>query len=126
MNTSMLSPREYVIHQLELEIGRSNRIMEAWRNHSTDTVMNTERVIKWWMDIIEIYEYALTIVKERDISLEEIVKENGFESEKEFNKLVASVDISTYEKVVRFKKWQHEDATKEGLLKIIEENGVKS
>lgn len=52
------------------------------------------------------------------MTLDEIVKQSGFESEKEFHTMVASVDLSTSEKITAFKKWQNEDGTKEGLLKL--------
>jgi len=49
---------------------------------------------------------------------EKILKELGFEDEQEFFKLVSSVDLSTQEKREAFKKWQEEDGTKEGLIKL--------
>lgn len=51
--------------------------------------------------------------------MEEIVKQFGFVDLEEFNRLVASVDLSTEEKIREFKEWQNEDFTKEGLLKLI-------
>jgi len=50
--------------------------------------------------------------------LEEVIKENGFESKEEFHSLVANVDIRTPEKLGAFRRWQFEDATKEGILKL--------
>lgn len=50
--------------------------------------------------------------------MEAIVKQLGFESEKEFHSLVAAADLSTPEKETAFKKWQSEDGSKEGLLKL--------
>ena len=50
--------------------------------------------------------------------MEEIVKECGFESIKEFNHLVANVDLSTPEKLKAFNFWQENDGSKEGLLKL--------
>lgn len=50
--------------------------------------------------------------------MEAIVKRLGFESEKEFHSLVATADLSTPEKQTAFKKWQAEDGSKEGLLKL--------
>jgi len=50
---------------------------------------------------------------------EKIIIENGFESIKEFNNLVSNANISTPEKVKAFRKWQLEDGTKAGLLKLI-------
>lgn len=50
--------------------------------------------------------------------MEALVKQLGFESEKEFHHLVASVDLSTPEKTAAFKKWQDEDGSKGGLLKL--------
>lgn len=53
------------------------------------------------------------------ISMEEIIKEYGFESQAEFSELINNVDLSSPEKVEAFRKWQIEDGTKENLLKII-------
>lgn len=43
----------------------------------------------------------------------------GFRSEKEFFRMVAKVDLTSILKTRRFKKWQYEDGTKEGLKKIL-------
>lgn len=51
--------------------------------------------------------------------MEEIVKEMGFESEKEFHKMVASVELTNPIKMKLFLDWKENDGTKEGLLKII-------
>ena len=50
--------------------------------------------------------------------MEEMVKECGFDSFEEFNKMISNVDISTEEKMKKFKKWQYADGTKKGLLKL--------
>lgn len=50
-------------------------------------------------------------------SLEEVVKELGFESEKEFHKLVASIGFDLMGEA-RFTEWQLNDGSKNGLLKI--------
>jgi hypothetical protein len=50
--------------------------------------------------------------------MEELVRLNGFTDVKEFNKLIANVDLSSLLKRETFKHWQHEDGTKEGLLKL--------
>lgn len=49
-----------------------------------------------------------------------IFLENGFSSSKEFNKLISNVDLSSVEKIKQFKKWQGNDGTKKGLLKLQE------
>lgn len=46
-----------------------------------------------------------------------LLKELGFEDEAEFHRMVASVDLSTPEKLARFKGWQLV-----GLQRIIEED----
>lgn len=56
--------------------------------------------------------------------LEKLVRSQGFESEKEFHHLVASTDTSTPEKYAAFKRWQHDDGSKAGLLKLREEIGT--
>jgi len=56
------------------------------------------------------------------MSLKDDVTDLGFESLEEFSKLVASVNLSTSEKQMEFRKWQFLDGTKEGLLKLIEAN----
>lgn len=53
------------------------------------------------------------------MDLEDAIKEFGFESEKEFHRLVASVDLSTPAKRTTFKDWQFNDGSKEGLLRLI-------
>ena len=50
--------------------------------------------------------------------MEELVKECGFDSLNEFNKLIASVDLSSDEKIKLFKDWKENDGTKEGLMKL--------
>lgn len=52
--------------------------------------------------------------------MEEIVKQFGFLDLDEFNRLVASVDLSTEEKIKEFKNWQNEDFTKDGLLILMD------
>ena len=49
------------------------------------------------------------------------VKEHGFESEQELHQMVAQVDISDIDSIKRFKDWQNNDGTKEGLQEIIDE-----
>ena len=56
--------------------------------------------------------------------LEQLVKECGFENEKEFYKLIASIDISTVDKQIAFKKWQEEDGTKAGLAQLRDSQSV--
>jgi hypothetical protein len=51
-------------------------------------------------------------------TIDDVMKELGFENYEEFIRLVFEADISTSEKLVAFKKWQLEDGTKEGLLKL--------
>lgn len=51
--------------------------------------------------------------------MEKILKENGFESLKEFHSMIANVDLDSPDKIVAFKNWQKIDGTKEGLLKLI-------
>ncbi len=51
--------------------------------------------------------------------MEEFVKEMGFESEKEFHQMVASVDLTNPTKMKMFLDWKENDGTKEGLLKVI-------
>lgn len=52
--------------------------------------------------------------------MDEFVKEMGFDGELEFNRLVASVDITNADKLAMFTYWKENDGTKEGLLKVIE------
>ena len=51
--------------------------------------------------------------------MEEVVKQMGFNSEKEFNQMVASVDLTSLNKMQKFLEWRENDGTKTGLLKII-------
>ena len=52
---------------------------------------------------------------------EKMLKSLGFESEKEFHKLVSSVDLSTITKIEAFKRWQNADCSTDSLLKLIGE-----
>src|ERR1044071_7653107 len=65
---------------------------------------------------IEIEHLQATL--RRRNSMEELVKSLGFESEEEFHHLVSSADLSSPEKIAAFKRWQTEDGSKEGLLKL--------
>ena len=53
--------------------------------------------------------------------LEKLVKAHGFENADEFHRLVASVDLSTKEKLFNFNVWREYDGSKAGLLKILPE-----
>ncbi len=46
------------------------------------------------------------------------VGEHGFETVEELRQLIANADISTPEKLAAFERWQDEDGSKEGLLKL--------
>lgn len=50
--------------------------------------------------------------------MEEIVKELGFESEKEFHKMVSEVDLTDPSKMLKFLDWKQNDGTKQGLINI--------
>ena len=50
--------------------------------------------------------------------MEEIVKQMGFLSLREFNYMVSNVDMSTPEKREVFKDWQKNDGTKKGLQEL--------
>lgn len=50
--------------------------------------------------------------------MEKIVKQYGFKSLKEFNKMIANVDLTSIDKIEAFKDWQNNDGTKKGLLKL--------
>jgi hypothetical protein len=52
--------------------------------------------------------------------MEEFVKEMGFENEKEFHKMVASVDLTNPTKMKMFLDWKESDGTKEGLLLLLQ------
>lgn len=58
-----------------------------------------------------------------DIS-ESNLNEFGFKDRIEFITLITSIDISTSEKLKAFQKWQYEDGTKAGLLKLKEKNNA--
>lgn len=52
------------------------------------------------------------------MDLEVIVKELGFESTQEFNKMVAAVDLSNPARQDAFVAWKENDGTKAGLRKL--------
>lgn len=54
--------------------------------------------------------------------MEEFVKEMGFDSLEEFNRLVATVDINSKEKTKSFIDWKENDGTKEGLLLLFRDS----
>ena len=54
--------------------------------------------------------------------MEEFVKEMGFDSLEEFNRLVATVDINSKEKMKLFIDWKENDGTKEGLLLLFNDS----
>jgi hypothetical protein len=60
------------------------------------------------------------------MDMEEIAKIYGFDSERDFHCMVASLDLSTPDKRVEFRKWQMGDGTKTGLLKLINKIGVNN
>lgn len=51
--------------------------------------------------------------------MEEIIKQMGFESQEEFNRLVSSVDLTNTSTMQKFLDWKENDGTKQGLIKII-------
>ena len=57
------------------------------------------------------------MVRKED-NMEAFVKSLGFESQREFNKLVSSVDLSSSQKMTAFWKWKEDDGSKEGILKL--------
>ena len=52
-------------------------------------------------------------------TMEDIVKECGFESLKEYHRLVCEVDLTNQINLIEFTNWKNEDGTKKGLLEII-------
>jgi hypothetical protein len=58
--------------------------------------------------------------------LEEFVRLLGFDNLSQYNKLVFTTDVSTPEKLAAFEKWQEEDGTKAGLLRLRGDGAAKS
>lgn len=56
--------------------------------------------------------------------LEEFAKQSGFTDLAEFDKMVASVDLSSTANIVRFKSWQNDDGSKAGLENVIKLNKI--
>ena len=50
--------------------------------------------------------------------MDKFVKEQGFNSLKEFNKMVSGIDLSTNDKLKKFKDWKENDGTKIGLCNL--------
>lgn len=50
--------------------------------------------------------------------MEEAVKQSGFDSLEEFNKMIANLDLTKPGKLKAFREWQENDGTKDGLLKL--------
>ena len=57
------------------------------------------------------------------MTFSDVVKEMGFEDEPEFNRLVASVDLSSPKKVQTFHRWKSGDGSKTGLITLLRSNG---
>lgn len=58
--------------------------------------------------------------------MEEIIKEHGFESAKEWAKLIANVpNLTDLKQKKAFEDWKENDGTKEGLLKLYETHHLK-
>jgi len=57
-------------------------------------------------------------MRNKQLTMEEFVKEQGFNSLKEFNKMVSGIDLSTNDKLKEFKDWKENDGTKIGLCKL--------
>jgi hypothetical protein len=53
----------------------------------------------------------------------ETLRSLGFEDEREFYRLVASINLVTTEAVMDFENWQDNDGTKRGLVMLIDEHG---
>lgn len=51
---------------------------------------------------------------------EQIVKDNGFDSLEELNRLICNINLASPKLFHEFKKWQNQDGTKKGLLSVIE------
>jgi hypothetical protein len=52
--------------------------------------------------------------------IDRVLRELGFEDEKEFNRLVSSVNLTSGNRRLLFKQWQQDDGTKKGLLHVME------
>jgi hypothetical protein len=50
----------------------------------------------------------------------ESIKKHGFKNNREFARLVCSIDLSNKKAFTEFKNWQYNDGTKIGLLKLLE------
>lgn len=53
------------------------------------------------------------------LKLEAFLKDQGFSSFAEMDNLISLVDVSTPENIAELKRWQHDDGSKAGLLKLI-------
>ena len=52
-------------------------------------------------------------------TIDKAAKNFGFLDREEMNRLIASIDLSTQEKVVAFKLWQKSDGTRDGLVRLL-------
>lgn len=57
--------------------------------------------------------------------LEKLIKAAGFVDIKEFHAMVAKVNISTLERLRRFRVWSSEDGSKRGLEEVTQQNAVE-
>lgn len=55
---------------------------------------------------------------------DQALKQLGFESGAEFHRLVAGADLSSNAGIAAFKRWQFEDGSKVGLLRLLPSAGA--
>lgn len=54
-------------------------------------------------------------------TMDDVARVNGFENEVDLHRHVVRVDLSTPQKIAAFKTWQHDDGSKDGILKLLGE-----
>lgn len=68
--------------------------------------------------------FLVYLLELKNIVMEELVKECGFDSLEDFNCLINLAYLSTEESRTAFKNWQNDDGTKQGLITLLNLQGI--
>lgn len=119
----------YQLYRICHETERENFFIEYFKDHASLRCHGWASALGLPIDRIESildnpFEWHIgplaagLIRKEDDMpSLQDL----GFENEKELADMISSVDLTSNDKVTKFKSWQNDDGTKQGLQVLLEE-----
>lgn len=52
------------------------------------------------------------------VKFEEVLKKKGFDSVKQYHRMVSNVDLTSMENLIAFNLWKEIDGTKNGLINL--------